>query len=213
MNRSALLVEHAHLSFPTIGVHYSLPMIPTLETIPLSFICFRVMQAIPQDSCVSVMICDIEELLSFHNSVSCCDWSLFLSIIYLSSNYHLYHPSISSSYLCVYCLSIYKHTQLLTYIGYNSLGSYDYCTIIICLKITEIMYILINFVILKINTTFYISQSLQYQRYTENIISQCSQELSTHKISKSREMFLGKTKKTRFSSLRLLNVCKIHMYF
>lgn len=69
-----------------------------------------VMQAIPQDSCVSVMICDIEELLSFHNSVSCCDWSLFLSIIYLSSNYHLYHPSISSSYLCVYCLSIYIHT-------------------------------------------------------------------------------------------------------
>lgn len=110
VNRSALLVEHAHLSFPTIGVYYSLPMIPTLETIPLSFICFRVMQAIPQDSCVSVMICDIEELLSFHNSVSCCDWSLFLSIIYLSSNYHLYHPSISSSYLCVYCLSIYIHT-------------------------------------------------------------------------------------------------------
>lgn len=110
MIRSALLVEHAHLSFPIIRVHYSLLMIPTLETIPLTFICFRVMQAIPQDSCVSVMIWDTEELLSFHSSVSCCGWSLFLFIIYLSSNYHLYHLSVSSSCLYVYCLSIYIHT-------------------------------------------------------------------------------------------------------
>ena len=88
----------------------------------------------------------------------CCKLlCFFLSIIYLSSTYHLYHLSIYSSYLCGYCLSIYIPTQLLTYqypIAYILLGNYDSCTINLCLKTTEIMYILINFVILKINITF-----------------------------------------------------------